>query len=577
MFASSKTLRTFIALGTLSLLSGCLQSLPSKTSSTSAQPTQTAEQLLAQAQQQAPASASSSRLEAADLFSLQGQPIQAKQALSLVDPTLLTSEQQLLLQLISAELALNEQRTEQAHRALQAAKSAAAIPEQLAQRFSLAEANLLEQQKQPEQALQLRLALNQGLDTPYLAQHNREAIWRLVNQLPLASFTSANPELQQWVELAKLVRQPAPLNMQQQAIEAWQQNHPQHPASLYPPQAITHLLSLSNHQLQHIGLVLPSSGPFAVPAQAIREGFVSAQAQDGSEAPFISFYDSTQLTNLDAFYQTAKTDGVELLVGPWERELISQIGNKTTFAIPTLALNYLPATEPSINPNLYQFGISPEDEARQVALQAANEGLTKAAIISLPDHPLSQRATAAFTHTFQQMGGSITQTIQLAPGNPLQQIITKQLASDQEAEFVFLQTSPPLAKRLLPFIQRDDLPLPVYAISVAISDFNQDPSAELNGVRFTEIPWFIEDSALKNDIIQKWPAAKGNMGRFYAFGADAYQLAKRYQQFSNIAHTQINGLTGILSLNNKRQVERYTDWVELQDGKLIELPNYATP
>src|SRR5574344_1172419 len=109
MFASSKTLRTFIALGTLSLLSGCLQSLPSKTSSTSAQPTQTAEQLLAQAQQQAPASASSSRLEAADLFSLQGQPIQAKQALSLVDPTLLPSEQQLLLQLISAELALNEQ------------------------------------------------------------------------------------------------------------------------------------------------------------------------------------------------------------------------------------------------------------------------------------------------------------------------------------------------------------------------------------------------------------------------------------------------------------------------------------
>ena len=581
MLTAKPTLRMIIALCALGALSGCLQTLPGKTSKVQSKVLLSPEQLLVRAQSAEPVEATRLRLEAADQFSLRGNQAAAEKSLQLIDAQLLTPTQQGLANLITAEIALSKSDHNKAAQVLQQAKTIITDHQQL-QRVMFADALLLEQQNKLDAALSARMQLSQQVTTPYLLNQNREAIWRLVNQLPLANYQTQTPQLAAWISLAKIVRQPTALKAQQQAVRDWQRANPQHEAALYPPVVVERLLAISLSDMQHIGLVLPSSGRFSVPAQAIRFGFLAAQAADQAAYPEqmateVSFYDSLAINNLDAFYQSAQAAGVDLLVGPWERELITQMAYQPNLKIPTLALNYLLTPSVTPTPNLYQFGIAPEDEARQVAIQAWNEGLSKATVITLKNHDTSQRASQAFTQAFVEAGGSVVQTLELMPSNRMGEEISQALTADRQAEFVFLQTTPPLAKTLQPYIQRDNSQLPIYAISTAISDFSPNSSPLVSGVRLTEMPWFTDDSPLKAQIIQQRPDAAGGMGRFYAMGADAYQLAKRFRQLSDIDHTQINGLTGTLILNQQQQIERYTDWVELNQGRLVSLPNYAAP
>ena len=116
--------------------------------------------------------------------------------------------------------------------------------------------------------------------------------------------------------------------------------------------------------------------------------------------------------------------------------------------------------------------------------------------------------------------------------------------------------------------------LPVYATS-AVNPGAQDPGIlhDLDGITFSEVPWLLNTAdPIKNEMIARWPEAAGLMGRFYAMGADAYQLATQLQMLEALPGSSTLGLSGQMQLTPQRKVERKTSWARFADGKLETLP-----
>ncbi|NAT38416.1 hypothetical protein CU661_14400, partial [Pseudomonas syringae pv. actinidifoliorum] len=56
---------------------------------------------------------------------------------------------------------------------------------------------------------------------------------------------------------------------------------------------------------------------------------------------------------------------------------------------------------------------------------------------------------------------------------------------------------------------------------------------------------------------------------------DAYRLAPRLAQLKAMPDSRIDGLSGSLSINPGRRVERQLPWAEFVDGKIQRLPDTA--
>jgi outer membrane PBP1 activator LpoA protein len=144
----------------------------------------------------------------------------------------------------------------------------------------------------------------------------------------------------------------------------------------------------------------------------------------------------------------------------------------------------------------------------------------------------------------------------------------------QDVDFLFLAATPQQAQQVKPtliFQYAGDLP--VYATShLHAATDNRTQYLDLEGIRFTETPWLLDAQLpLRQEIERKWPQARGSLGRLYAMGADAYLLAPRLNQFLALPETQIDGLSGTLSITPERRIERRLPWAEFRDGEVHPL------
>ena len=115
--------------------------------------------------------------------------------------------------------------------------------------------------------------------------------------------------------------------------------------------------------------------------------------------------------------------------------------------------------------------------------------------------------------------------------------------------------------------------LPVYATShLHAATDNRSQYLDLEGIRFAETPWLLDDQLpLRQQIEAKWPQAGGSLGRLYAMGADAYLLAPRLGQLVALPDTSLQGLSGDLSLGESQRIERELPWAIFRDGQVQPL------
>lgn len=596
-------LRPLAALCLAALLGACASSPSSSLGELPRTPQASIEQLLQQASESKPEQAALLRLSAADLARQQQDIGRATRILDQVPLETLKPAQQIFASTLAAELYMDRHKSKSALAALQhpSLQHLGELPVEQQVRTQSVRAQALAAEGQTLAAARERVFIAPLL-TGSAAADNHEAIWSLVSSLPREQLSSAGDnDLDGWLSLALVTKSAGTPDQQLAAIDSWKNQHPQHPAAIQLPKPLTQLQELAGQPLQKIALLLPQQGQLAGVARALRDGFLAAHyqaEQDGQNPPEILLYDSSQLPSIDEFYRQAQADGAQLIVGPLEKPLVKQLGERAQLPLTTLALNYSDAGQET-PPQLFQFGLAAEDEAREAARRAWADGM-RSAVAMVPAGDWGNRILAAFQQSWQAEGGNliaaehVDQPVELARqiadllqlrqsearAKRLQSTLGTQLASlparRQDIDFIFLAATPQQAQQIKPtlaFQYAGDLP--VYATShLYAGGQNAAQFQDLEGIRFCETPWLLDaNDPLRQQVDRQWPQAAGSLGRLYAMGVDAFRLAPRLSQLQALPDSQVDGLTGTLSMNPQQRIERQLPWAEFRDGRVQRLPD----
>nr|WP_314568675.1 penicillin-binding protein activator [uncultured Pseudomonas sp.] len=593
-------LRLLSALCLAALLAACASSPSSNLGELPRTPDATVEQLLERASaSKSPEEAAVLRLSAADQAARQGDSARATQILQQVRIELLKPGLQILASTLNAELALTRNDAKAALAALDhpSLQRLGELPADQQVRTHLVRARALEADGQILAAARERVFIAPLLSGDAAAQ-NHEAIWVLVGSLPVEQLQNqGTDDFAGWLSLALAVKSAGTLEQQQAAIDTWVAQHAAHPAARQLPAPLVKLKALASQPLTRIALLLPQDGQLAGVARALREGFMAAyyQAQQaGQKPPVIDVIDSSRLTSLDDFYRQAQAQGVQLVIGPLEKPLVKQLAARAQLPLPTLALNYSDTNQMG-PPQLFQFGLAAEDEAREVSRRARADGLHSAAAM-IPKGDWGDRVLNAFRQDWEANGGTliaaerVDQPVQLAQqiadmlnvrnaGGGLQSSSGAQGSRRQDIDFIFLAATPQQAQQIKPtlnFQYAGDLP--VYATSHVFSaSGDQAQYNDMTGIRFCETPWLLDASnPLRQQVTRQWPQANGSMGRLYAMGVDAYTLAARLGQLKALPDSRVEGLSGNLGMGANQRIERQLPWAQFVGGQVQRLPN-TTP
>lgn len=561
------------------------------------------EQLLAQADKTSPQKAAPLLLSAANKAYQQQDYTRAESILNRISQGSLKPAQIIYANTLKAELAMQRDKPQIALRHLHNIDQSVFVelPVALKIRTHEVRANALAADRQTLEALRERIRLAPLLG-PSQATANQEIIWTLATSLPTDQLLNQpnEPILNGWLELAAIGKKSHSLKDQQERIERWVSLNPEHPAARQLPSSLQKRLTLTAQpSLKHIALLLPRDGQLAAVGQALQEGFLTAHylaRQDGHNTPDISLYDSTQITSIDDLYRRAQSEGIDMIIGPLEKPLVKELSGRLNLPIPTLALNY---NESSLvaPPELFQYGLSAEDEARSAANKAWSDGQRRA-IVLVPRGDWGNRVQQAFIQNWHQLGGTliatqyIDQPMELAQQladllqlrdsesrsaqvrSVLNEPVASQPARRQDVDFIFLAATPQQARQINPtlaFQYAGDLP--VYATSHIYNGSNiSEQNQYLNGIFFCETPWLLDPSnPVRRKVVQQWPNASGSMGRLYAMGVDTYYLSMQLQEMKQLPDVKVKGLTGELELTPERRIERHLPWAQFQNGQIRSL------
>lgn len=588
---------------------------PRSVSATSPDPYAETQALIERARNMEGIEADAALIQAAGQLLEQGKFKQAQRLAAGLDPARLPAELQADRIMVLAQIAIEQQQfdnavdllTSDAHGLLGISH---ALDSQRLNRISLLRAQAWEGQENYLAAARERIFMAPMLENNDLQQENHRHIWQNLIQLPgetLDSLTQtiAIPEIQGWLELAWIYKgQQDDLDSQIKAIHNWQQRFAGHPAAEQLPDSVRLLTELSGSKPQRIALLLPLQGKYRQSALAVQDGFLTAHyttlrtLEPGAPAPSIRVYDSSDTTRFLETYQNAVRDGADIIIGPLQKENVHQLATSLqTLPVTTIALN----TDDSVREapqNLFQFGLTPEEDARQVALQAQRDQHRFAGVFHQQSN-WGERSLNAFREHWSHDGLQLNVAAQFdsarnlasdvkrlllveqseARAQQLKRIVGRNMEFQprrrQDIDFLFLVATPEqarLVKPLLDFYFADNLP--VYATSQIYSgEPNPDKDRDLNGLLFCDLPFILESGDnMKRHLQDAWPNANPRFFRLNALGIDAYRLQTRIQLLHKVPNSTLFGATGTLSVGEHNRIQRGLTWARFEAGQPKLLP-----
>jgi outer membrane PBP1 activator LpoA protein len=227
--------------------------------------------------------------------------------------------------------------------------------------------------------------------------------------------------------------------------------------------------------------------------------------------------------------------------------------------VPTLALNHLETSV--ITGNLYQFSLSPEDEAKEVAIRAWEDG-HRTAMVLAPEGKWGKRVARAFVMAWEEQGGNVIS--QDSYGDYFKTSIPNTLQRVKKADMVYMLSFTKYARQISTLFLKYMKNVPIYGTCHLYTGTpNPRSDAKLNGVIFVDMPWVLAP----NEEVVQWQRRLKNKKykRLFALGVDAYTLLSRLQQLSQY---EWPAQTGHLFVNNRGVIHRdKLRWAHFVDGK----------
>jgi len=437
---------------------------------------------------------------------------------------------------------------------------------------------------------------------------NHENIWNVLTALDaekLAELASSERrfEFQGWYELA-IIGKAYQYNLDRQLVELsrWQTTWTRHPAAVYMPQALQLVETMAAERPGIIALLLPMN---TQPGIVIRDGFMSAYydvMQIGGKVPTIRLYDTANVQNILALYDQVISEGAKMVIGPLLKEHVTVLHQQSDLPVPTLVLNNIEGSRP-LSDNLYQFALSPENEAVQIAERAWQDGHRYAAILS-PSVILDdfyERKRQSFRERWLALGGHVVaeetyrenytdvvaRLLDIDDSEArmanIRDLIREELVFTQrrrqDIDMIFLIAEPGPARQINPtlaYLYAGDIP--VYGSQDIYSGLPRPlDDNDLNGIVFGDSPWLLGfDDELKTKATNLFPQNSALTLRLQAFGIDAFRLYPRLKQLQTVADSQIYGATGLLRLTENNNIIRELSWARVSDG-LARLDSNTIP
>lgn len=482
--------------------------------------------------------------------------------------------------------------------------------------LSIARADALYGLGHYSESAQERIFIESLLTNSKNKKANAKAIWQTLIKMPTAQLQieearSVDKTYTAWLELA-IIHHHNQIDIAKQVeqVQAWRLRWPTHSAAKSLPKSIEALKQSAATRPAKIVALLPLSGPLSEAGTAVQDGLAAAYftaLNQGWQLPTLTSYDTHQHT-IKQLYAQAIRDGADFIIGPLEKNKVGILLSMPT-DIPILALNYIPnatvntandsAVNNQINPthkdlatsaNIIQFGLAAEDEAFQLAQTARNSEYRNAMIIQ-SSADWSKRASQTFSQEWLSSGGVLVSNTTLteaknfsaeierslllptsrARHQRLENIIgqkiefTPRRRNDIDMIVIFANSKQTRSiKPLLAYHYAGKLP--VYSSS-HINDGieHTTENRDLNDIIFNEIPWVLEPHALKRQVAERYVTNK-KLGRLFAMGLDAFYLHPRIEQLRQAPDSQLQGMTGRLSLQDNR-VKRELQIAEFVKGR----------
>lgn len=503
----------------------------------------------------------------------------AKNNADTLNPAELSTEQKAQLNLLYGQIEFSFGNTEQALlRFAQIQPQQLSLPDQI--KYFQAKSQAFTSVGDFLSSAKARIDLEPLLTAPDDHKKNQTLIFEnlsLVSDSELQSNQrQAATPLAEWLSLAGILKvknqNPAQLNA---AIMQWRTAYPSHPANSSFLQNYQKALTDTVARPKSIAFLLPESGVFAEAAKAIRTGVMAAYNHENNDPsrPILHFYDSENHTAADLYAQ-ALSQGANLIVGPLDKEKIQNLADSVQLNIPVLALNHIQGLNKN---NLYQFGLSPLDDAEQITSKAWLDGHRNAMILT-QDNEQGKRVSKFLMDSWQRRGGKIISKKIYTPKKTDFSFISKKLSSvdnnknrqrktagkntsgtsrpSQDIDVILLSAYSDEAKLINSEIRQT--PVAVYAMSnVYTGQPNPGTDAALNEVTFCDAPWLFNNAyggELSMPALQaSWSQFSNQYYRLVAMGIDAYYLTG---QLNNLRDTPYYGATGKLSLSDNHRVKR---------------------
>lgn len=442
------------------------------------------------------------------------------------------------------------------------------------------------------------------ISEPALIDANQIKIWEIITQIPTRKLRDANnltrdPVLRGWTDLG-ILHASSPGSFGRQ-LGSWKKANPAHPvtkttlATLKSPG--TELIG----RIDNIAVLLPlQSNNAAVrrAAQAVQEGIRTMADRDQRvDKPRVRFYATTdEAKRTTRLYEQAKKDGAQFVIGPLGTEAVDILVANIEIDLPTLFLSHTDREIDTDNVAVFQFGLTPEQEAKQAAERAYVDG-HRHAVTLYPQNVLGERMRNAFNEHWTRLGGKIlaetgydedqrdfSGTIQqlldigqsLVRKQQLETITRARLKMEprrrQDVDCIFLAAKAKEGRLIKPQLNYYRAhKLPVYASSyIYTGKPDRIRDADLNGIRFGDMPWMLYG---KGDIYNlrmlqgNWPYARTALDRLYALGMDAYAVIPHLNRISSGSGVRFNGVTSSLSVDQDGRLQRQLVWAKFRRGE----------
>lgn len=428
-----------------------------------------------------------------------------------------------------------------------------------------------------------------------------ERIWLLLQRTSTDSLVNYNyegtsPTTKAWLELASQVKlNQASIDDQYNALTAWLDSNPGHPASESLPLELDMLSQLPETTPDRIVLALPLSGSLSNIGTAILDGFLASyythRAAESRQR--IETFDTAK-QNMASLYKNLEAESdlsaKTLVIGPVTKGALNELSNNSIIRVKTLALNN--SEDAAHQQELYLFGLDPLQEMTQLAKGMHDNGLRRIAVIA-PKGDRNSSLINHFSETLAMNGGHIVAQVRYGEGQALASSVAQLLSTEKSSERgrnarlatrLNLETVPQrrndidailmladhdTGKQIKPLLAfnfaRD---IPVFAPSSVHLPGQADNNNDLSGVKFVDIPWvFTRSNPLRDQIERARSDKSARYARFYALGADAFLLAPRLSLLREISNSHVQGLTGKLNIKPNGDIVREMQWAAYRRGK----------